>query len=241
MAQFPWLMCQCLWIVWSRHIDRILAVFPEGQFLFAGYIVAVMTGRPLYLYFHNTYCENRRGLSRGFARWLQRLAHSAGQSMFSSSSRGMSELYAAALSRAAADAGLVDAIDRPIPDFKSGLPPVGSPLRLAFSGNVNASCRDAAMRFGEAIADCKDVVVSIYTGLDPRVLRELGLLRPGDTCDAMSHDEIPGRLAEANVSAPAARLYRPRPRSGGVFDDLPDENDGLLDERKADSRPQPAR
>ena len=58
--------------------------FPRASSCSRATSLAVMTGRPLYLYFHNTYCENRRGLSRGFARWLQH-RHSAGQSMFSSS------------------------------------------------------------------------------------------------------------------------------------------------------------
>ena len=52
---------------------------------------------------------------------------------------------------------------------------------------------------GQAIANCQDAVVSVYSGLDRRVFQELGWLRPGDSCEAVPHDAIPGRLALADV------------------------------------------
>ena len=78
MLQFPWLVLRCMMIVCSRHVDRVLAVFPEGEFLLAGYVVAVLARRPLYLYFHNTFYENRKGPWRVIADGCNN-AQSAGQ------------------------------------------------------------------------------------------------------------------------------------------------------------------
>jgi glycosyltransferase involved in cell wall biosynthesis len=93
---------------------------------------------------------------------------------------------------------LVHAFNEPIP-VCDVLPPVGSPLRLAFCGNVNLSCEDAATRFGQAIAACNDVVVRIYSGTNPDYLRQIGLLPPGVSCEKLSRDEIPSRLSKADI------------------------------------------
>ena len=195
-VQFPWVLLRCLWIVWTRGVDRILAVFPDEQFLLVGYLLALLTRRPMYVYFHNTYYENRVGWRRAVAGWFQPRVFHLAKHVFVMS-RGMSDYYRNQYPRLR-QTPLVHAFSEATPPCDA-LPPVGSPLRLAFCGNVNHSCEDAASRLGQAIARCKDVVVHIYSGLAPGVFRRIGLLRPGDSCETLPRDEIPGRLAQADA------------------------------------------
>ena len=45
MLQFPFMIVKCLWLIRKHKVDRIVAVFPKGQFLFAGYLLARLSGR----------------------------------------------------------------------------------------------------------------------------------------------------------------------------------------------------
>ena len=92
----------------------------------------------------------------------------------------------------------------PLPE-QLPLPPVGSPLRLVFCGNVNPSCEDAAVRMAEAIAGCRDARLSLVSGTDRGYLQRLGILRDGVTCEAAPRDKSPapggGRHSPASPRA----------------------------------------
>ena len=229
--QFPWVLLCCLWIVWTRGVHQILAVFPDEQFLFVGYLLALFTRRPLYVYFHNTYYENRVGVRRAFAGWLQPRVFRRAKHVFVMS-RGMSDYFKKKYP-GVRQTPLVHAFNEPIP-VCDVLPPVGSPLRLAFCGNVNLSCEDAATRFGQAIAACNDVVVRIYSGTNPDYLRQIGLLPPGVSCEKLSRDEIPSRLSKADILLLPHGFSDPGCAARGISDDFPYEDDRVSNKRPAD-------
>jgi glycosyltransferase involved in cell wall biosynthesis len=72
-------------------------------------------------------------------------------------------------------------------------------MKMAICGNVNASCDDAAARFGEVIANRPDIRLSVYSASDPGHLRAIGLLRDGVEHLVISRDEVLARLGQADV------------------------------------------
>src|SRR5262249_20537642 len=75
----------------------------------------------------------------------------------------------------------------------------GSPLRLTICGNINESCRDAAVRVGEAVSKANDVSLSLLTGTSPSELRSFGLLRQGISYNSVPHDEVTAHLRTSDV------------------------------------------
>jgi glycosyltransferase involved in cell wall biosynthesis len=192
--QFPLMVCRCLKLIRKHDVDRIVAVFPRAHFLLAGYLLARMTGCKFYAYLHNLYF-NRVGLAYWFTAWVHGRVFRRAAHIFVMS-EGMSEVLRQQLPELQ-QTPLVHSFNEPLPQFEEP-PPVGSPLRLIFCGNL-VSCHDAAGRFAEAAARSPDTSLSILSGEDPATLRQFGLLRPGTTCETVSRDEVPGRLKQADV------------------------------------------
>jgi glycosyltransferase involved in cell wall biosynthesis len=196
MLQIPCALWQCLRLVRRHNVESILVVFPDERFLLTGYLCARLSRRRLFAYFHNTYLENRGGWPKTFARWLQSRVFAYADHVFVMSA-GMSELYRMRYPTLK-QTPLVHSFNEPIPacDVPQA---VGSPMKVAICGNVNASCDDAVARFGEAIAGRSDVQLTIYSGTDRNHLKSIGLLREGVECLVVSRDEVLARLGEADV------------------------------------------
>jgi len=192
--QFPFVLLHCLWIIRRERVDRIVAVFPRGLFLFTGYLLSRLTGCKLFAYLHNTY-ESRTGITLRFTAWVHKLVFGRAAHVFVMS-QGMSDYFQQAFPHVE-QTPLVHSFNEPIPQFVEP-PPVGSPLRLIFCGNL-VSCKDAAARLAEAIARSPDAALSILSGDDPAMLRTYGLLRPGTACETVARDAIPGRLRQADI------------------------------------------
>ncbi|MGA2256458.1 MAG: glycosyltransferase [Thermoguttaceae bacterium] len=194
--QFPYALWKCLRLIRKCKIDYIVAVFPSAQFLLLGYLASRVTGRPLFPYFHNTYVENRTGLQRRLASWLQGRVFRHARHVFVMS-EGMSLLFKERYPNLE-QTPLLHTFNEPIPDFVPP-PPVGSPMRFAFAGNVNASCEDAMVRLSNAVIGCPDTQLSIISGTPRRHLEELGLLREGTSYETVSRDAVLRRLTGADV------------------------------------------
>jgi glycosyltransferase involved in cell wall biosynthesis len=174
----------------------VLVVFPSEGFLFAGYLTAVWTGARLFPYFHNTYLENRRGLSRRFARWLQARVFARAAHVFVMS-EGMVELY-----RARYPGLRCSALPHSFAVGRGDVVPprdIGSPLRLIISGNINESCSEATVRVCEAIAQIGGASLTLLSPNPRSVLANLGLLRDGVTHEVASPDEVVARLQQADI------------------------------------------
>ncbi len=192
--QFPFVLWNCLWIIRQHGVDRIVAVYPKAHFLFAGYLLARLTGCKLFAYLHNTY-ESRTGIHLRFAAWVHELVFRRAAHVFVMS-EGMSAFFRQRFPHIE-QTPLLHSFNEPIPEFEEP-PPVSSPLRLIFCGNL-VSCKDAAARLAEAVADSPGTALSILSGDDPAALRRCGLLRPGTKCETVARDEVPGRLRQADV------------------------------------------
>src|SRR5262249_52294238 len=92
----------------------------------------------------------------------------------------------------------VHSFNEEIPAF-TALPDVHSPLRLVVCGNINESCRDAAVRFSEAVSQMKDVSLTVLSGTPKEEIQQLGVLRDGTGYETVSRDQVLNRLEEADV------------------------------------------
>jgi glycosyltransferase involved in cell wall biosynthesis len=194
--QFPLLLLRCLRLARRHRYTALVVVFPNEEFLFAGYLTALWSGAKLYPYFHNTYVENRNGLGLYVARWLQARVFSKASHVFVMS-KGMVELYRERYPTVQCSA-LVHSFNEPIPNF-SPAPEPRSPLRLTICGNINESNRKAAVRVGDAIAQTEDAVLTILSGRPRSYLQQVGLLRNGTRHETISRDEVITRLKEADI------------------------------------------
>jgi len=194
--QSPWLLLRCLRLVRRHRVGTIVVVYPCAQYLLTGYLVSKLTGRPLLAYFHNTCYENRQGVARPVVGWIQQRVFHHARRVFVIS-EGMAELFREHYPELNPTV-LPHCFNEPIPE-----PPacgeVGNPLRLLFSGNLNPSCEDAAARLAKAIAGCPNTRLAIFSNTSRDYLRQVGLLADGVACQAVGRDELPRRLAEADV------------------------------------------
>lgn len=205
--QFPLLLMRCIKLVRRHQCKSVLVIFPNEEFLLAGYLTASWMGAKLYPYFHNTYAENRKGLSLRFARWLQARVFSKAAHIFVMS-EGMAELYRERYPDLQCTA-LVHSFNDPIPDF-SPAPEPGSPLRFMICGSIWETCLDATVRFCDAISQIGDASLTFLTGAPRTFLHEMGLLRDGVKYVTAPHGEVITRLKEADI------VVLPHGFSGGL-------------------------
>ena len=194
--QFPALVFRCWWLARKHRCAAVVAVFPREAFLFAGYVTALWTGARLFPYFHNPYLECRSGLSRYVAGWLQRRVFARAAHVFVMSD-GMVELYRRRYPFVRCSA-LPHSFNESIPS-NAPPPPPRVPVRLAISGSINESNREATVRVCDAISQIGDASLTLFSGTPRVFLQKLGLLREGVRHEAVSRDELLVRLREADI------------------------------------------
>lgn len=197
-AAVPGLLSRVVRLGRQFGCTALLTVFPNEEFLLVGYLAARRLGVPFLPYFHNTYLDNRTGWERRFAEWLQpRVFHAAAHVLVMS--EGMVEFYRERYPELRCTA-LVHSFHEPLPEYQPP-PPPGSALRVAISGNVNATCQDAAGRVAAALQRLPGTRLALYSGTSRAHLERLGILGDGVTLETVSRDVLLSRLAEADVVA----------------------------------------
>ncbi len=196
-CQVPWLLWRCLSIARTERCTNIVAIFPSAEFLLVGYLTAILTRARLYPYFHNTFLEQcaGQGLASQAAAWLQTQVFQTAAHVFVMS-EGMVEFYRERYPNLRCSS-LVHSFNEDLPDWAP--PPVPRrPLRFILSGNINASCSDAAGRVCKAIERIESHL-TILSGTPSKFLEQLGLLRPGVSYATVSRDEVLSRLGDADI------------------------------------------
>jgi glycosyltransferase involved in cell wall biosynthesis len=196
-CQFPLLLFRSLYLARKHRCTNILVVFPNEEFLLAGYLTAKLTNARFYPYFHNTFLEQcaLNSVHHRMAQWLQSRVFDEADHIFLMS-EGMVELYRERYPKVRCSA-LLHSFNEDIPEF---LPPPepASPVRFVMSGNINASCTDAATRVSSAIARI-DSRLTILSGSPKQYLDKLGILREGGHYETVSRDLVLSRLSEADI------------------------------------------
>jgi glycosyltransferase involved in cell wall biosynthesis len=194
--QVPLMLWRTVRLVRQQRCNTLIAVFPIEEFLLVAYLAAVITGATLIPYFHNTFSENRTGLSGCFARWLQARVFARAAHVFVISD-GLLELFRARYPHLKCST-LPHMCEAAVPEFTPPAAP-GETLRLAFCGSVSESCRDALSRVCEVIRQTPRAELSIFTPTPGSYLRNAGLLGAHIRCDCAPEGGLLPALRQADV------------------------------------------
>jgi glycosyltransferase involved in cell wall biosynthesis len=194
-AQVPLLLIVSLLSLIISRSKAVFVVYPDGYYLLAGYLIARITRKPLYGYFHNTYLENYPN-SR-LAQWLQpRVFHYALHIFVMSD--GMQRLYEHNYPGLRCSP-LRHTFNDPLPDGDEPLAALHNPLHLCFAGTLNSSCFEAASRFASMIHEMDGVRLTLLTGTPLPVVERIGFTGPKVTVGTVSRDDLIPRLREADL------------------------------------------
>ena len=196
-AQFPWLLLRLWWACLWQQPDVILGVYPDEIYLFASYLISLITGKPLYVYFHNTYLEHRR--ANVLAKWLQPRIFQHTRHVFVMS-KAMQKLYHSYYPNLVCTP-LTHSFNETPPDVGTLPSPdsVGKPLRLALSGGVNASNEGAVEHIAAAIRALPEVELWLYTRTNDQYLKRLGVDGDRFHLTTVSRDTLIAELQKADI------------------------------------------
>jgi glycosyltransferase involved in cell wall biosynthesis len=177
-------------------VHTIISVFPKEEFLLAGYLTACWTGARFFPYFHNCYVENRKAIGLLSARWLQSRVFARAERVLVIS-EGLAELYRARYP--AVDIFVLPhSFNEDVPAF---VPPPAprSPPSLVLSGNINESCRDAAVRVSQAVAQHPNATLKLLSGTAPSVVARLGMLHARVRHATVTREVLLSELSGADI------------------------------------------
>jgi hypothetical protein len=175
--------------------DRILVIFPDEFYLYAAYSISRRVGLPLFIWFHNTYLENRSGIRKQFAKWLQPRVFAVAKGLFAMS-EGMLDYYKEAYP-AVKFKLLRHGFKPPGDNVSEGIQSrVDRKVKFAYTGSLNESCRDASLRLLGVILRHPEWEVHVF-GESPRAAFP-------DSDSIVFHGFVPepvfyARLAECDV------------------------------------------
>lgn len=181
-------------------IASILCVFPDAFYCEASMLAARQSGKPLDLWYHNTYADNRVGVAKRRADQLERQMMDAARRLFFISDA----LRDRFVEKYPEIAGRSFVLRHPIMPVKGqGAIPRGfgaHPVRALMMGNLNESNVDAATRMLRALGGRDDLRISLCTPVPRALLAARGVPLGGvEYLGYLSDDELAGMLASTDL------------------------------------------
>lgn len=193
----PLLVPRLVRLILAEGCRAVVGVYPDAAFLYAAWAASRRAGVRFFPYFHNTYLECQRpGPLRAFARWLQPRVFRDAAHVFTMSA-GMSALYERLYPGRFVHSPLVHSFNEAIPAFRE--PVVGPEPVLAFCGNVNASCLEAARRLFAVAGQMPGVRVQFFTGASEAELVSRGVWTANARRSCLPRRDLVPALAECDV------------------------------------------
>lgn len=177
-------------------IASLLCVFPDAFYCEAALEASLRTGKPLDLWFHNTYADNRSGLAGIRADRLERrLVDSARRLFFIS--EALRERFT---DKYPSIAGRSSVVRHPVAAAADrGQAPRGfrnAPVRALMMGNLNESNLDAAGRMLRALGGRADLEIALCTPVPRSLLAARGIRLDGVNYLGYVDDTEMARLLE---------------------------------------------
>ncbi len=218
--QWPWKFKKSVrllvWpVVFARllHVSRktgakqIFAMFPDEYYLFASWLASRLLRLPLFIYLHNTYLENRRGIKRLFAAWFQSRVFRDARTIFVMS-EGMRE-YLSPRYPGFEFVPLPHTFDV-IPNPLERPPPLRKNFRMAFMGSLNRSNEDAFSRVSGILRRFPECSFTTYSGNAEADFKAMGLVGQRVTHTRVAFDQVVDALREYDL------LFLPHGFHGGL-------------------------
>ncbi len=193
----PLLIPRLVRLIRKEGCRAVIGVYPDAAYLFAAWAASRRTETRFFPYFHNTYRECQRpGMLRTFARWLQPRVFRDAAHVFTMSA-GISALYDRLYPGQFSHSPLLHSFNETIPAFRE--PQVRSEPVLAFSGNVNGSCLEAARRLFAMAGQIPGARVQFFTGASERELADLGVWTRNARRTCLPRQQLLPALEECDV------------------------------------------
>lgn len=175
----------------------IFCLFPNEQLLVASYWASLKTGLPLFTHFHNVYRENRHGIARRTADYIQPRVFERSSIVFVMSSgmqHGWERVYPNVKF-----VPLTHTNCEPVPEFETAPAWPADRLRLGFLGSINDSNLDALQRVRELIRKHSDLEWNLCSNAAPWFLDKIGLSGERVTHSSPSDAELMAELRKNDV------------------------------------------
>ncbi|MBK8956084.1 MAG: glycosyltransferase [Saprospiraceae bacterium] len=170
---FPLVLFRLSKLVRNNKPDLLFVTFPDGYYLFAGYLLSLFFDLPLFTYFHNTYAENRKGLFAWISRWLQTKVFNRSLKIFTMS-EGMMAYYSKEYPKLIKKFEVLQHTFNEIPGQKESVieEDTKQKIRLVFIGTINQSNLDASRRVFEAVSKMSEFCqLDIYSPSQKQLLK----------------------------------------------------------------------
>lgn len=173
---FPVALMRLLFICKRNKVKSALIVYPDGFYMYLGYFLHIFTGNQFSLYFHNTYYENRSGLYKTMAAWIQNRLFKKANTIYLIS-EGLQGLYIRNYPSLKEKMKVLPHAFTHEDDGSYEIPVKleNSSRSFTFTGNFNESNMDATKRMVNALKNIPDVQINFCTPVPKLLLEARGL------------------------------------------------------------------
>lgn len=180
-------------------IVRIVGVFPDALYCEAALDAAQRTDKPIAIYFHNTYADNRSGVAGRHAQALEARMIGESERLYFIS-EALMERFVAKYPGIEARS---EVVRHPVSAAGSGAQSrgfVSMPVRATLMGNLNHSNLDAATRLLRALAGRADIRIRLCTPVPKLLLQARGVSLDGiEYLGYLPEEKMPALLAETDL------------------------------------------
>ncbi|MFZ2904629.1 MAG: hypothetical protein WAZ98_00370 [Cyclobacteriaceae bacterium] len=172
---FPFNVWRGYCLLRQEKPSAIVGTFPDGYFLLLSLVLARICKVPYFTYFHNTYVENRSGLNRKIALYIQQRVFDASRIIFLISD-GLKEFYEEHYPQVKRFETLEHCFNESLPQRMEPEQRVNNKVwQVAFTGNFNHSNIDATVRMVNVLKNMPDVRMNFYTPVPKALLALRGV------------------------------------------------------------------
>lgn len=166
--KYPLIENQVKNIALREGVTKILGIFPDDFYLFLAFSLSKILNLPLYTWFHNTYLDNYTGYRKIIASYIQPQVFNHAKKIFVMSD-GMKNYFnlkypSIQFTTLVHGFKLPEYSPSPLPENIIH----SSRVKFLFTGSLNESCRDAAVRMMHAILSKPEYELHVYTG-NPKI------------------------------------------------------------------------
>ena len=168
-----------IFIVLKHRPNKVLVIYPSAEYLFLGLLLSKIYKVDYYSYFHNTYKENSVGTAKFFASFLQARVFKYSEIVFLISD-GLKNYYKDNyLKHTSKFETLTHSFVEDIsPEVNVN---IYGKTKIAFSGSINASCKDSIIRLLKALSTFNNVEFNFFGNHEEAFFLSLGISKDSFT------------------------------------------------------------